>query len=84
MDYEMLRQIYASRHLTGSHPDYAEMNRIQMMLCYAYNPHLAVHDPAELDVDPVLVPALIDTLETAQGELMDDGNFKDFEAAFTR
>ncbi len=78
----MMNQAYASRHLTSSHPDYAEMNRIQMMLCYAYNPHLVVHDPNEMDIDQALIPSLIDTLKTAQGELMDEGNFRDFQVAW--
>ncbi len=74
----MINERYASRRLTSSHPDYEELNRIQMMLCYAYNPHLAMQDPNEMDIDPLLIPSLIDTLKTAQGELMDDGNFKQF------
>ncbi len=78
----MMNQTYAPRRLTSSHPDYAELNRIQMMLCYAYNPHLAIHDADEMDIDPELIPAIIDTLKTAQGELMDDGNFEDFRAAW--
>ncbi len=78
----MINQTYASRHMTSSHPDYAEMNRIQMMLCYAYNPHLVIHEPEQMDIEPLLIPSLIDTLKTAQGELMEEGNFKDFQVAW--
>ncbi len=78
----MLKQTYASRHLVSSDPEYGEMNRLQMMLCHAYNPHLAVQSPEMMDIDPVLIPSLIDTLKSAQGDLMEDGNWRDFQTAW--
>ena len=75
---------YAIRRLRKSDPDYKEMNRIQMMLCYAYNPHLALHQPERMDVEPILVRSLIHDLKQVQGNLMDDGNFREFEAAWAR
>ncbi len=53
-----------------------------MMLCYAYNPHLVNHEPERMDIEPPLIPSLIDTLKTAQGELMEEGNWKDFHTAW--
>ncbi len=73
---------YAVRRVCGSHPDYREMNQLQMMLCYAYNPHLACRDAEQMDIEPMLISSLVFTLKTALGELMDAGNFRDFVAAY--
>ncbi len=75
---------YAARRLLSSHPDYQELNRVQMMLCYAYNPHLAFGQPENMDIEPVMMPALIRDLKRAQGSMMDDGNFAEFRAAWAR
>ncbi len=75
---------YASRHLLGSDPDYQELNRLQMMLCYAYNPQLAIRDPERMDIEPLMIPSLIHDLKRAMGQLMDEGNFREFRAAWSR
>ncbi len=75
---------YAVRRLLSSDPDDQELNRLQMILCYAYNPQLAISDPERLDVEPQMIPVLIHELKQAQGQLMDDGNFRDFAAAWAR
>ncbi len=74
---------YALRRLLKSHPDYKEMNRLQTMLCCAYNSHLVCHQPDRMDIEPLLIPSLIYALKTAQGDLMDAGNFTDVKAAVT-
>ncbi len=73
---------HAARRVYSSHPDYQELNNLQTMLCHAYNPHLASQPPERMDVDESVVESLIQTLKTALGELMDEGNFKEFEAAW--
>jgi hypothetical protein len=75
---------YALRSLPRSHPDYKEMNRLQTMLCCAYNSHLACRNPELMDMEPLLMPSLIYALKTAQGDLMDAGNFRDFRAVWAR
>ncbi len=69
---------YVARRVVKSDPDYKELNKLQMMLCHAYNPHLITHNDDFMDMDPVMIPSLIQTLKRAQGELMDDGNFRAF------
>ncbi len=73
---------YAVRRLFSSHPDYAEMNQLQTMLCHAYNPHLICHDSEWMDIEPLLITPLVNALKTALGELMDEGNFRDFVASW--
>jgi hypothetical protein len=75
---------HAARRLLSSHPDYEALNGLQMMLCHAHNPHLACHNREWLDIEPLLMPSLIDALKTALGDLMDAGNFVDFKAAWAR
>ncbi len=79
---QIMESKYATRRLVKSDPDFQEMNRLQNMICYAYNPQLIWHDKETMDIEPLMMPTLIDTLKTAQGDLMDRGNFEVFRAAW--
>ncbi len=84
LEVSLMESDYALRSVVRSHPDYRELNWLQTLLCYAYNSHLTCPIPERMDIEPLLRPSLINTLKTAQGDLMDAGNFGDFKAAWAR